>query len=160
MGMVGCYRRISADQLEALLRNPETVEELVFSEEEDGTVIEIDKSWHGIHFLLNGAPWSGEGPLFNVVLGGRELGEVEVGYGPARYLTPAEVQETNAALATVSDGELRARYNPEAFRTADIYVVNGSNPEDLDYMMQYLSEVRQIFGQAAANGEAMLLYTI
>ena len=43
--------------------------------------IDLDKSWHGIHFLLTGAAWEGERPLNFLILGGEEVGDIDVGHG-------------------------------------------------------------------------------
>ncbi|HWI53117.1 MAG TPA: YfbM family protein [Symbiobacteriaceae bacterium] len=165
MGMIGAYKRLSAEQLQELLASPETITDLLYPDDdeddiaEDPSMIDIDKAWHGLHFLLNGDPWSGEGPLFSVVLGGTEIGE-DLGYGPARYLTPEEVKETAAALDNVTDVELRAKYDPAAFAAADIYpqIWGGDAAEALEYIMQSLTTVRAFFREAAEHGEAVLLY--
>jgi hypothetical protein len=72
--------------------------------------LRIDKSWHGIHFLLTGSAWGGKPPLSNAVLGGKEFGQ-DLGYGPARYLTPDQVKEVAAALDEITEATLRAQFS-------------------------------------------------
>src|SRR5687767_14577361 len=50
----------------------------------EGLVTDLDKAWHGIHYLLTGTAAEGGKPLDFLVSGGREVGNVDIGYGPAR----------------------------------------------------------------------------
>jgi Domain of unknown function (DUF1877) len=56
----------------------------------EGHEADLDKAWHGIHYLLTGTAWEGEPPLDFLVRGGRTVGTIEVGYSPARVLTAEE----------------------------------------------------------------------
>lgn len=53
----------------------------------------LDKAWHGIHFLLTGSTWEGEKPLNFLISGGETIGEIEVGYGPARSIKSVDVKK-------------------------------------------------------------------
>ncbi|HLN65323.1 MAG TPA: DUF1877 family protein, partial [Symbiobacteriaceae bacterium] len=89
MGMIGNYRRLAADQLDHLLRHEDGLDSFVYDENVPLHLLtDVDKAWHGIHFLLNGDPWEGEGPLYDAVLGGDAIGETDGDYGPTRCLTP------------------------------------------------------------------------
>src|SRR3972149_2141215 len=46
-----------------------------------------------------------------LIYGGTEIGQ-DVGYGPGRYLTPAEVRAAAGGLAKISRDVLVKRYNP------------------------------------------------
>src|SRR5688500_16813482 len=87
------------------------IAELVLGEGE-GDVGDLDKAWHGIHYLLTGTAWEGDPPLNFLVTGGREAGDEEDGYGPARTVTPAETGETASALAPLSDEQRRVGSGP------------------------------------------------
>src|SRR5207302_6195207 len=93
MSMIGNYLKLSDEQLEELVENPSEAEDLVYPENGDhpSDALDIDKSWHLIHFLLTGDTWGGDYPLVNVVLGGTELSGTDAGYGPFRYLVHDEV---------------------------------------------------------------------
>src|ERR1700683_3555994 len=123
MSMIGKYRRISPMQLADLIGDPDTVVDFLFDETEEpamSNMLDIDKSWHAIHFLLNGDSWSGEGPSNYAVLGGTEIGEDVVGYGPARYLVPKQVSEASSALAQISREGLLFRFNLQYLREAEL----------------------------------------
>lgn len=51
----------------------------------------------------------------DVVLGGAPIGELDVGYGPARYLSPAEVKEVFEALNGLDWESLDDRYSAELY---------------------------------------------
>ncbi len=50
-------------------------------------MMDIDKAWHGLHFIFTGSDWSGGFPEGFLVTCGKAVGDVDVGYGPARFLT-------------------------------------------------------------------------
>lgn len=138
MSMIGNYLRVSEDDLSRLLAHPETVMDVIYREDgpEDAT-LDIDKSWHVIHFLLNGETWEGQWPWFGAVLGGTEISDEDVGYGPARYLTPSQVQEVAGALQTI-DSEWQ-----------------GSE-SDRAYISSYYEQLRTFFQMSAASKCAMI----
>jgi hypothetical protein len=96
MSMIGNLRLVSDEQLNELFADPDQVEDFLYEsgepspDEED----DVDKAWQGLHFLLTGSAWNGEPPLNFLVSGGREIGDVDVGYGPARGFTSTEVAES------------------------------------------------------------------
>ena len=61
------------------------VEELLHQEHEQR--FDLDKAWHGIHFLLTGSAWETTPGAGESVLGGDPVGP-DRGYGPARLLDP------------------------------------------------------------------------
>jgi hypothetical protein len=174
MSMIGNYVHISAEQLALLQADPGSISDLLDSlypdeqgDEDDEPAppkiphLDIDKAWHGIHFLLNDSAWEGDAPLFNVVLGGTELGDEDVGYGPARYLTPEEVQETAHAISQVSVDDLLRRYDPRRMTKAEIYpeiIWERDRDEALQYLLDYYVNVVAFFREAARHGQAMLLF--
>ena len=161
MSMIGNYLPLSAEQLAAIVQDPVQAEALAYPDngELPPDALDIDKSWHLIHFLLNGEAWGGDGPLSQVVLGGTELSDTDAGYGPFRYLEPAEVQATSNALAEVSSQELWSRFNAGQVQAAEIYP-QGWNGDDVEreYVQSNFRSLRQLFSRAATSGKAMLLY--
>jgi len=161
MSMTGNYIRITPVQLGEFQNKPEEVVDFIFDgmeDEVDDRRLYIDKTWHGIHFLLNGDPWEGEPPLLNAVLGGEEIGTEDPGYGPPRYLTTEQVKEVAGALSQIPDTEIRSRFDPERFTKADIYPsIWDEGQEALDYLMDYYPDLVRFFSRAAQAGDAMLL---
>lgn len=162
MSMIGNYLRISSEQLAALREQPATITTVLFPDDESdehpaGMHLDIDKAWHAIQFLLTGDPWEGEPPLQNAVMGGTELGEEDLGYGPARWLAPDEVESVAAALAAISGDELWSRFDAEAFEEAEIYP-QGWQLDGRDYVVGHYEALCEFFAAAGRAGDAMLLY--
>jgi len=131
--------------------------------EEGYATADLDKAWHGIHYLLTGSAWEGEWPLSFLLLGGAEVGKVDVGYGPARAFTPAEVKEIAGALGGVDEPALRARFHPAEMTRLDIYptVIWNRDPADddtLGYCVEYFLVLKAFVEQAAARQRGLLIY--
>ncbi len=160
MSMIGNYLPLSDEQLAAIVENAAHAEALAYPA--DGEVppdaLDIDKSWHLIHFLLNGETWGGDGPLSQVVLGGTELPDTDAGYGPFRYLHPEEVRVTSKALAEISSEQLWSRFNADRAYAAEIYPQGWSGDDgEREYVQSNFESLQQLFSKAAASGNAMLL---
>ena len=130
-------------------------------EEGEGEAGDLDKAWHGIHFLLTGTAWEGDPPLNFLVTGGRQVGDEEVGYGPARTFTPAEAREIAGALAAVSDEQLQARFAPQEMMRLEIYPeIWDRDPVDddtLGYLMEYTGQLRAMLASVVERGHGLLV---
>ena len=94
MSMIGNYLMVDGETIQGIISGEIDMFEFLYNtEHSDDDYLDIDKAWHAIHYILCGHPWEGEPPYFNVVLGGTEINDEDVGYGPARYLVPAEVKK-------------------------------------------------------------------
>jgi hypothetical protein len=128
---------------------------------DEGEILDLDKSWHGIHYLLTGTAWEGDPPLNFLVIGGREVGDDEVGQGPARTYTAAETREIAGALAAVGDPELRSRFAPDAMMRLEIYpeIWDRDPAEDdtLGYLLEYLGLLRTAVATVVERGHGLLV---
>jgi len=166
MSMIGNFVGASDEQIDALHRDPQTITGFLYGDaaaglatHDEGRHLDIDKAWHAIHFLLAGKPWSGELPLGFIVSGGQPIGDVDVGYGPARSFTSAQVQEISAALSTISRADLMARWDADAFDEADIYGVDPDEAEREDaYVGENYESLVAFIRQLADDGLGMIVY--
>ena len=55
MSMIGNFRRVPDARLLALLEDPESVVD--FLEEQGFSDLDVDKAWHGLHYLFTGTAW-------------------------------------------------------------------------------------------------------
>jgi len=161
MGMVGCFAAVSPETLQRLRADPGSIDEYLHpndGEDEPPNYAEIDKAWHGIHYLLTGQSQGGLAPLALTVFGGEEFGP-EIGYGSARFLTPAQVSDVSKALALLSSDTLRHRFDPKDMEGKDIYPeviwVREGN-EAFDYLMENFEQLTVLYRDAAARGDGML----
>lgn len=190
MSMIGNFRSLSDDDLGALLENPARVEQLLFGADffsgtngevvvslfggsasqpsepgrvEAGSRYGRDRRRQGlarIHFLLTGTAWEGSFPLNFIVSGGKEVGDVDVGYGPARALTSEDVRRLDAALEPLTSAELERRFDPEQMSKLQMYpeIWGDDDDDSLAYLIEYYTELRSLVRRAAERGHALLVY--
>lgn len=158
MSMIGNFLAISTAQEQQLRARPESVEDFLYSDEvqESESLLDVDKAWHAVHFLLTGSPWGGEQPLKSVVLGGEEIGE-DAGYGPARLVSAETVRAIDQAIAGIDKTELEGRFDADALNKAEIYP-EGWGTEDVGYVSGAFEEIKEFYRAAATNGDAVLLF--
>ena len=129
--------------------------------EGEGPVADLDKAWHGLHFLLTGAADGGNTPLDFLVVGGDDVGTVDVGYGPARVLRPALVAEIALKLVALPDAELQSRFDGAAMSTEkiypDIWERDPADDDTLGYLMENLVGLRKAVADAAAMGHGLVI---
>jgi hypothetical protein len=154
VGMIMMVRRLTAEQAEALEADPSAAAEFI---EQADSVLDLDKAWHGIHYLLTGTSWDIPPGAGEAVLGGDPIG-ADWGYGPPRLLRPDRVQAVAAALRDVTADSLRARFDPAVLREADVYPQVWDGDEDFDiYLLPHFLTLQAFYLEAAEQKEAVLL---
>jgi hypothetical protein len=165
MSMMGNFRAVSEDELQALFAEPSRVEQLLYasffggSSNGNGNELDVDKSWHGLHFLLTGSAWEGTFPLNFIASGGQEVGD-DLGYGPARGLTGGEVQQIDAALQELPPAELVQRFDADRMTELEIYPFGWAHDPDgeREYLLEYYTDLRAFVRRTAERGDALLVY--
>jgi hypothetical protein len=129
-----------------------------YLEADDDRLIDLDKSWHGIHYLLTGAAGPTSELLGCVIMGGMEIGE-DLGMGPPRYLEASDVRKIASALTNMSDEILRARFDPQKMDVLDIYptIWARDGEEGFDYLRDFFCDLVRGYVEAADRGDAMLI---
>lgn len=115
-------------------------------------ILDLHKSWHGLHWLICQSEWEGPEPLKHAILGGEEIGD-DLGYGPARIVEPPTVRQVSTALATLSAAQILKRYDGKAMDAADIYPGNFAEDGSWRAEMKRDFERLQKFYNEAAKGE-------
>jgi hypothetical protein len=150
---------VSSTHLEELREEPSGLLNVFFPGEGENSPatdrLDLDKMWHGLHYVLTGAPWGGVPPLSLAVLGGTEIGE-DTGYGPPRYLTPGEVCELAAALNDTPHETFMARFDPAVMNNTGVYP-SGWEECEPQYLRQHLAHLAEFYRKAAAAGRAVLI---
>lgn len=116
--------------------------------------LDLDKSWHMLHFLFTGRAWDGPMPAAALLTGGREVGE-DLGYGPARALSAKETQAFAQFLASQSEKSLAAKINVPHMQSMEIYSVDDDSTEDLNH---YFPQLKSYVADAAAKGQGLLIW--
>jgi Domain of unknown function (DUF1877) len=128
----------------------------------EGEVGELDKAWHGIHYLLTQTAWE-EAPPLGALVGGHQLpdDQVEWGFGPPWILAASETAAFADALAALSNDELVARFDPADMMEKKIYPqIWDRDPEDddtLGYLMEYLAVLRDFVRTTAERRFGLLI---
>jgi Domain of unknown function (DUF1877) len=165
MGMIGNYLRVSEEELKEFLNDSSKLDERVFNEsdEADPNLIDIDKAWDGIFYLLTGKTLDTYSeatlPLLWISFPPNEIDpDLDMGYGPACYTTPEQTKELSAVLNTITIEEFKSRYNGKLMMELDIYPQVWENEEGLDYLVEYFTELKTFYKTAVENNQAVIVF--
>lgn len=160
MGMVVQWDAVSADEFEGLRHLDEDALVDWLEDYESRASFDIDKAWHAAHFVLTGSAEDTSGPLGTVVLGGTEFGH-ELGYGLPRWVTPAQVVESAAALAALSTDDVHRRIDFAAMTAHHIYPsIWDRDPvgeQLVEFILDGIEQLRTGFAAAAAAGQGFVV---
>ena len=159
MSMIGYYKRLKNEKLQNIIKSKEKTLGSLFKDENGESTLDIDKSWHGIHFLLTGSPWEGKPPLSYVVLGGQPMDIIDMEYGPPRYITNEQVKEVYKALIQLPIDEIVQSYNAVKFEAAEIYPgIWGEEGQELEYLLNYINQIISFLELAVKNDQSIIFY--
>ena len=119
--------------------------------------LELEKSWHCLHFLFSGKVWeTGKAPIEKAILGGTEIPDAEgiMGYGPVRYLEHGDVKKVAAALERYPIKRKAQEFDSTAAAATKIYSPNHSAEE----LVHYFNLLKRYYREAASKRHAMLLW--
>lgn len=163
MGMIMYLLRISKQELESYIDKPDLFLE---NRVDDAYSMDIDKAWGGILYLLTGKAFASGSPedevdsLNRIFFSAQFFDEdMDVGYGPAHYLTPEQVAGINLKIASLTEAELKAHYDPEAMNKEEkLYPSLDWNEKIFDYLYFHFQALQSFFATAASRGEAIVTY--
>ena len=103
----------------------------------EGKTLDLDKSWHMIHFLLTGSDAPVGTVLDNVLMGGEPIGNMDdFDLGAPRYLSPQEVRELAKILSNFDANYVERRFRELAGKGENVYSFRGDE-DDLEYAQHY-----------------------
>ncbi|MCF0059848.1 YfbM family protein [Dyadobacter sp. CY356] len=163
MSMIGYYLRLTETELKDVLSDSSILEEKAFEQEGQANLIDIDKTWEAIFFVLTGHGLAEIdeviAPLSWLLLSDHVVDEnQDFGYGPAYYLKPSEVRQLNEELKKVSNDDFKNRFNGVEMDKAGIYPEIWQENESLEYVTENFELLKVFFDTAAANGYAMITF--
>lgn len=165
MGMIGHYYMTDKETVQKVQQGEISLWDLIYDENDDVDeefLLDIDKSWHAIHFVLTGEIGGGEGILEKVVLRGTPnlVSDEDMGYGPATLTTAEEVQEIHQAIKDIAQADFRSKFSIKEMAENDIYpIIADENEEDFfSYVWSYFAELQTFFAKAADQGHCVLFY--
>jgi hypothetical protein len=148
---------IEPSEVSALVSDFDSLQQLLLRRHR-GPRLDMDKEWHGIHFLLNGNAWSTEGEYGQAVFGGQEVGP-NLGYGPVRVLSAEDTSQLSSRLSAVSPETLRRRFDPVVMTSEMIYpeIWERDGNGALEWLLKGYGKLTDFYTQAAAGGKAVVL---
>lgn len=152
MSMCVTLYRVTRTEVERLIRFELSVDALLDQDVvDDSRIVELDKMWNAVHWLLTGTSMSPDG-LGRILLGGSEVGD-DVGYGPARLVGPDEVKQLAQKLEGLDEAVLAARWDPSAMTAAGVYPQVWDEPDVLEEeVLPSLRSVLALYRAAAQTG--------
>jgi hypothetical protein len=158
--MIGNLRPASDAEIEHLLDNPSEITRFLFgAEASERERVVLNKAWHAIHFALTGSRLGGDEPLNFLVSEGTPVGEVDVGFGPARVLTSGQVQSIASALTPIDPDDIARLLDVRKLDEELIYPGNWQRDGiGVDYVVTNYREMRDLIERAAAQGQGLVLY--
>ena len=123
-------------------------------------LIDLDKSWHGLHYFFTGTAWEGKEPENFLLVMGDSIGNIEVGYGPARAITSDKLKIVHEYLATITETTLKERYNPDEIKDLDIYpdIYQDMNDDDWEYIFSYFQTLKNFINNTANDNSGIIIY--
>ena len=168
MAMFGNLIRVSKERLENYKENSNELEKLVISKDFYSApfYIDIDKSWEAVHFILCGESLfvpkvakSSSSELTSVIFNSQLIDEEQdLGYGPAAYNTPNQVEIITKKLNALNLKDLESRFDGNALNKAEIYPEIWNESESKKYAFDNLKSVIKFFNEATKNNEAIISY--
>lgn len=163
MGMIMYLLRISKQELESYIDKPDLFLE---NRVDDAYSMDIDKAWGGILYLLTGKAFASGSPedevdsLNRIFFSAQFFDEdMDVGYGPAHYLTPEQVAGIHRKIASLTEADLKAHYDPKAMsEEEELYPSLDWDDEDFEYLYSHFQALQSFFATAASRGEAIITF--
>jgi hypothetical protein len=123
--------------------------------------LDLDKSWHALHYLFTGTAWQGEEPACFLVQGGTVLGEDADEERLPRVLSRPQVAAFATFLRALDADELMRRFDPARMTAIEIYPEIWSRHEERDqtlaYVLENFSTLRAFVLAAAADGDRLVV---
>ena len=171
MGMIMNLLRVSKQEFDNFVAKPSLFEEWAETfyeddDENDERLLDIDKAWGGILYLLTGVSFVCGSPedevdSLNCIFFSAQFfdEDMDVGYGPAHYLTPEQVAGINHKIASLTEADLKAHYDTEAMNEEEkLYPSLDWNEKIFDYLYFHFQALQSFFATAASRGEAIVTY--
>lgn len=165
MGMIGNLFRLTAEDLELILKDSSLLEEKVYTlgDKYKDDLLDIDKTWEAIFYLLTGHPVAemedAKVPLSWVLFSGQMVDEgQDMGYGPTQYLTAVQVKQLNLALDKITREDIKAKYDGKKMNDLGIYPEVWDQPESLEYVLDYFDQLKDFYKIAESENKCVITY--
>lgn len=162
MSMIGYLLPVSSHDLEAYMKNSSLLEDKLgeLLNQEGLGLTEIDKAWDGVNFLLTGSIiGDSDHHLGKVLFSMQYIDESQdLGYGPACYVSVAQVKELSREISQITPEELRKKYDPKKMAELELYPGGWEENDMPDYLVENFKIVQNVYSSAANNDQAIITF--
>ncbi len=165
MSMIGNYFMLDEETVNKIKNKEISVESLIYDENDnvdEEITLDIDKTWHAIHFMLTGDAGvsNDQDLLLKTVIGGEPISDEEVGYSPALLITKEEVNKINDHIQNISEHDFRNMFNFKDLIENEIYPVMNNEDEGIffQYVWSYFERLKDFYNRAAKAEKCLLFY--
>lgn len=131
----------------------------------------LDKTWHGLHFLLTGKAGSEDGPddaeneeavaddpAYWLIYGGILINQ-DLGYGPPHAFKSSDVKRYAVYLDTLDDQTLSAAFAPQKMEELGIYCGDwvGNSDEELNWLIDSFHTLKKFVQTTAKENLGLLI---
>ncbi len=122
-------------------------------------MLDLDKSWQGLHYLLTGSAWDGEPPTGFLINGG-EL--IDLQMTSARVFWPKQVADIDEMLTSVTEDGLRRKFEPKAMMQEQVYPEiwdrDPRKDDTLAWLISNFQELKQFVSSARSRGACLVVH--
>ena len=119
--------------------------------------MDIDKAWHGVHWLLTGSAEPDNTIASDVIFGGQPVGDPEEEM--IQVIAEPRVARIKTHLAELDEASLRARFDPQAMIQADVYPTGIWDEPDLleEYLLPAVQQLKEFYSTAERADEVVIV---
>ncbi len=158
MSIVAVLAAIDQPTRERLIAEPEEIPEYLFGKSEQRHILELNKSWQAIHYMLTGSSGQSRHSLSELMFGGKAM--IAADDEAPRLQDPEQVQQLSVKLQAVSNEDFAAKYNPKMMDASQVYpCIWAKDGEDgLEYLLHYFKLLKKFYATAAKRQHSVMLW--
>lgn len=160
--MILTLLRVDDETLNNFFEDSSLLEERLYNDDahNDKDILDLDKSWDGIVFLLTGESSlsDSENELARIFFSGNIIdGDQDLGYGPAHFHTSEEVSKIYNLISVILSETLKANYDAQKMEELEVYPsVWGESDEEVDYLIGYFNQLKAFYEEASNQNMAII----
>jgi hypothetical protein len=121
--------------------------------------IDVEKAWHGLHFLLTGTSEEGTPPASYLLNGGEDVDDE----GLTRAIRPEHVKHFAEFLDELNPEILAKRFDPGRMMELEIYPEiwdrDPSEDDTLQWLLSYFVDLKVFVKRVAKAGDGLVIHT-
>jgi len=124
-----------------------------------GPQLDLEKSFHGLHYLFTGSVQEGEEPLCYLLHKGRGIGACNI--GEVKAISGDQLAAFEAALQAIDKKELLRRYDAKPMAEAEINVfdvVCCDTEDGREYFCEKLVQLKEFLKAASVRKQGMIIW--